>query len=68
MFLEQFNILLMKGDYAAAAKIASSSPGTLLRNQETINKYKSLNQMPGQPQPLLIYFQELLKKGKLNKL
>ena len=60
MFMSQFNNYLVNGDYANAAKIASMSPGTLLRNQETINKFKSLPQAPGQPQPLLIYFQKLL--------
>ena len=67
MFLSQFNNYLVNGDYANAAKIASMSPGTLLRNQETINKFKGLPQAPGQPQPLLIYFQKLLEKGKLTE-
>lgn len=44
------------------------SPGTLLRNADTINKFKGLPQVPGQPQPLLIYFHKLLEKGKLNQL
>lgn len=68
MFMSQFNNFLVSGDYANAAKIASMSPGTLLRNAETIQKFKGLPQTPGQPQPLLIYFQKLLEKGKLNKL
>ena len=68
IFLGQFNNFIINGDYANASKIASMSPGTLLRNAETINKFKGLPQMPGQPQPLLIYFQKLLEKGKLNKL
>lgn len=68
IFLGQFNNFIISGDYANAAKIASMSPGTLLRNAETINKFKGLPQIPGQPQPLLIYFQKLLEKGKLNKL
>jgi clathrin heavy chain len=68
MFIEQFNTLLIGGDYAGAALIASQSPGSLIRNQETIQKFKSLPQMPNQPQPLLIYFQKLLEKGKLTKL
>ena len=68
MFVNQFNNFIVNGDYANAAKIASMSPGTLLRNQETIQKFKSLPQVPGQPQPLLIYFQKLLEKGKLSKL
>lgn len=33
MFTHQFNNFLIQGDYASAAKIASMSPGTLLRNQ-----------------------------------
>lgn len=68
IFLEQFNMALLSGDYAGAARIASKSPGALIRNQDTINKFKQLPQIPGQPQPLLIYFQTLLEKGKLNKL
>lgn len=68
MFVTQFNNYLIQGDFANAAKTASMSPGTLLRNQETIQKFKTLPQVPGQPQPLLIYFQKLLEKGKLTKL
>ena len=68
VFLGQFNNFIISGDYANAAKIASLSPGALLRNADTINKFKGLPQIPGQPQPLLIYFQKLLEKGKLNKL
>ena len=68
IFVEQFNMALLSGDYAGAARIAAKSPGALIRNQDTINKFKQLPQIPGQPQPLLIYFQTLLEKGKLNKL
>lgn len=68
IFLGQFNNFIVSGDYANAAKIASMSPGNLLRNADTIQKFKQLPQVPGQPQPLLIYFQKLLEKGKLNKL
>jgi clathrin heavy chain len=68
IFLGQFNNFIVNGDYQNAAKIASMSPGTLLRNEQTIQKFKGFPQMPGQPQPLLIYFQKLLERGKLNKL
>jgi clathrin heavy chain len=64
----QFNNFIVNGDYQNAAKIASMSPGTLLRNEQTIQKFKGFPQLPGQPQPLLIYFQKLLERGKLNKL
>lgn len=42
LFITQFNKLLVSGDYAGAAKVARDAPGTLLRNQDTINKFKSL--------------------------
>lgn len=32
IFLGQFNNFIVNGDYSSAAKIASMSPGTLLRN------------------------------------
>jgi len=34
---------------------------------ETINKLKALEPAPGQPKPIMIYFQTLLEKGLLNK-
>lgn len=30
------------GDYLKAAQMAASAPGTLLRNNETLNKFKQL--------------------------
>lgn len=66
LFNELFNNMIVNGNYQGAAKIASQAPGTLLRNPETINKFKNLQTQPGQPQPILIYFQTLLEKGKLN--
>jgi clathrin heavy chain len=61
-----FNQKLASGDYAGAANVAKDAPGTLLRNSETINKFKSLPQMPGSPAPILIYFNSLLQVTKLN--
>jgi clathrin heavy chain len=42
MFMDQFNRLLVAGDILNAAKIAASAPGTLLRNPETIAKFKQI--------------------------
>lgn len=53
-------------DYAGAAAVAKDAPGTLLRNTDTINKFKALPQMPNQPAPILIYFNALLQSTKLN--
>lgn len=44
MFVDQFNKALMVQDAATAAKIAASAPGTLLRNPESIAKFKQLPQ------------------------
>jgi len=54
-----FNQKLAASDYAGAAAVARDAPGTLLRNQETINKFKNLPSTGG-PAPILIYFNALL--------
>lgn len=54
------------GDYKGAAGIARDAPGTLLRNIDTINKFKSV-QAPSGPQPVLLYFSALLETTKLNE-
>jgi len=51
---------LASGDYQGAATVAKDAPGTLLRNQDTINKFKNLPQGAGGPAPILIYFNTLL--------
>lgn len=66
LMVEQFNRLLISGDFAGAAKVAASSPGTTIRNADTINKFKQIQGPPG-TSPLLVYFQTLLEKGTLNK-
>ncbi len=66
LFATQFNKLLVMGDYAAAARVAKDAPGTLLRNQDTINKLKSIP-VTGGPQPIIVYFSTLLETTKLNE-
>jgi len=65
LFVVLFNQKLTTGDYAGAAQVARDAPGTLLRNQDTINKFKSLPQTSG-PAPILVYFNALLQTTKLN--
>lgn len=67
MFIEQFNKMLLAQDYKQAALVAANAPGTLLRNAQTIQRFKQQQQIPGQPQPIIVYFQTLLDKGGLNK-
>lgn len=65
MFVLQFNQKLAAQDYAGAASVARDAPPHLLRNMETINKFKTLPSTGG-PAPLLIYFNSLLQSTKLN--
>lgn len=67
LFVSQFNRLLASNDFAGAAKIARDAPGTLLRNKDTINKFKGLQSAQG-PQPILIYFSTLLETSQLNEI
>jgi clathrin heavy chain len=63
-FVNQFNMLLAQSDYAGAARVAKAAPGDLLRNMETINKFKSLAPQPGSTQqPIMLYFSTLLDSG-----
>eukprot|EP00941_MAST-03F_sp_MAST-3F-sp1_P002042 g2042.t1 len=68
LYMSQFKTLLAKKDIKGAATLASSAPGGLLRNAETIAIFQKMPGTPGQPPPLLQYFSVLLEKGKLNKL
>src|SRR5690606_24535264 len=66
LYLVEFDRLYIAGDVAGAAKVAAESPRGMLRYVETIQKFQRLPQQPGQPAPVLQYFQTLLQKGKLN--
>jgi clathrin heavy chain len=64
IFQQQFNMSLASNDYAGAARAARDAPGTLLRNSDTINKFKALPPAPGATQqPIMIYFSTLLEGG-----
>lgn len=65
LFTKQFDTLLSQNDYQGAAKVAASSQS--LRNQNTIDRLKSIQAAPGAISPILLYFSTLLDKGKLNK-
>jgi clathrin heavy chain len=54
------------GDYAGAARVAKDSPGTSIRNNDTLNRLKSLPSTGGAP-PITIYFSTILETSKLNE-
>ena len=68
IFTEQFNRLLAAGQIKEAAGIAIRSPGTSIRNEQTIQRLQQIPVAAGQPSPLLVYFATLLDLGRLNKL
>ena len=62
-----FNQKLASADYAGAANVAKDAPPHLLRNQDTINRFKQLPQTGGPP-PIFVYFNALLQNTKLNEI
>lgn len=67
IFVKQFQKFIQEGRYQDAARVAADSPGGILRTPQTIQLYKNLQPIQGQPPPVIQYFHVLLEKGKLNK-
>ena len=67
-FVQRFNTFMMNGQHKEAAEVVAVSPGTILRNKETIEKFKALPKQPNQPYPLIQYFFVILDKCKLNEM
>ncbi|EPY52055.1 clathrin heavy chain Chc1 [Schizosaccharomyces cryophilus OY26] len=67
LYAQQFQQLMMQGNYGDAAKVAASSPRGILRTAQVIEQFKQLPAIPGQIAPILQYFGTLLDKGPLNE-
>lgn len=67
LFMEHFHELFAEGKYREAALVAADSPGGSLRTPETIAKFKSAAADESGRSALIIYFQTLLERGKLNQ-
>ncbi|EDV28520.1 uncharacterized protein TRIADDRAFT_18730, partial [Trichoplax adhaerens] len=65
LFIEEFNQLFDSGEYVAAAKIAVSAPKGVLRTSQTIQRFQQ--HIPRTTTALAIYFDVLLRQGKLNR-
>ncbi|KAK9460391.1 uncharacterized protein V1516DRAFT_676506 [Lipomyces oligophaga] len=68
LYEAQFSQLVAAGMYAEAAKLVAASPRGLLRTTATIEQFKHLPGVPGQPSPIMIYFSTLLDSGSLNRI
>jgi len=66
IFLANFKNHFQNGNWQEAARAARDAPNDLLRNVDTINLFKNAPTNPGQQAPILVYYQILMEKGKLN--
>ncbi|XP_062934884.1 clathrin heavy chain linker domain-containing protein 1 isoform X5 [Cynocephalus volans] len=53
----RFNELISHGEYEKAAYFAANSPRRILRNIDTMNKFKAVGKIRGEPLPLLLFFE-----------
>ncbi|KAJ8099651.1 hypothetical protein POJ06DRAFT_114030 [Lipomyces tetrasporus] len=67
LYVQQFSQLIASGQYGEAARVAATSPRGILRTPQTIEQFKHLPAIAGQPSPILQYFGTLLDKGSLNR-
>ncbi|PIK59196.1 putative clathrin heavy chain linker domain-containing protein 1 [Apostichopus japonicus] len=59
-YIEQFNDLFEDKHYSEAAMHAANSPKGILRNPETLARFKAVQVKPGNPSPLLMYCEALV--------
>lgn len=67
-YTEQFSRAFLAGNYEEATNVVIGSPGSVLRNKETIDKFRGLPKDQSGPHPVLKYFTRLLEAGKLNEI
>ncbi|XP_062375631.1 clathrin heavy chain linker domain-containing protein 1-like [Sardina pilchardus] len=59
-YIERFTDLFESGDYELAAFHAARSPHGVLRNMETMEKFKAITVYQGEVPPLLLFFQAIM--------
>ncbi|XP_077190013.1 clathrin heavy chain linker domain-containing protein 1 [Paroedura picta] len=59
-YLERFNELFSRGQYEPAAIFAANCPRGILRNEETMEKFKAIGSIKGKMLPLLMYCEALV--------
>lgn len=59
---------MINKSYKEAAQVVANSPGNLLRNKDTIEKFRAIPREPNKPYPLIQYFFTLLETTVLNKI
>ncbi|KAM9315884.1 clathrin heavy chain linker domain-containing protein 1 [Gastrophryne carolinensis] len=66
-YVERFNELFVSGQYKAAAICAAHSPRGILRNMETMERFKAAVHNTDQDPPLLFFFEALIGSSKLAR-
>ncbi|XP_040207595.1 clathrin heavy chain linker domain-containing protein 1 [Rana temporaria] len=66
-YVERFNELLVSGQYKAAAIYAAHSPRGILRNTETMERFKAVVQPKDQDPPLLLFFEAVIGSSNLAR-
>ncbi|XP_026887285.2 clathrin heavy chain linker domain-containing protein 1 isoform X1 [Electrophorus electricus] len=66
-YIKRFMHMFEAGDYEAAAFHAARSPHGVLRNTETMERFKSVTVNDGGLPPLLLYFQALMISAQPGK-
>ncbi|XP_071797566.1 clathrin heavy chain linker domain-containing protein 1-like [Asterias amurensis] len=59
-YIEHFNDLFEDGQYIQAAMHAANSPKGILRNSETLTRFRAIHAKPGKTSPLLAYCEALM--------
>ncbi|XP_070590852.1 clathrin heavy chain linker domain-containing protein 1 isoform X2 [Erythrolamprus reginae] len=59
-YIERFNELFSRGQYEAAATYAANCPRAILRNEETLEKFRAVGRIKGKILPLLMYCDALI--------
>ncbi|KAM4693325.1 clathrin heavy chain linker domain-containing protein 1 [Discoglossus pictus] len=66
-YVERFNELFISGDYKAAAVYAANSPKGILRNMETMERFKAVAGKEWHDSPLMVFFEALIGSSYLKK-
>ncbi|KAL8185111.1 UNVERIFIED_CONTAM: hypothetical protein K2H54_038867 [Gekko kuhli] len=66
-YLERFNELFSRGQYEPAAIFAANCPRGILRNEETMEKFKAIGSIKGKMLPLLMYCEALVSTSTAVK-
>ncbi|KAL6082320.1 hypothetical protein STEG23_021475 [Scotinomys teguina] len=66
-YIERFTELISLGEYEKAACFAANSPRRILQNIGTMNKFKAIGKIRGQPLPLLLFFEAIFSTSQAFK-